>query len=98
MTGAAPRPDSLRTGQNRQNMANRNEVEEQNAIDKLNTNLSEASEKIAQNKKVIFWTVGGLAVVAAFVLSYFSSTAIRASTRRTRHIIRSRSKPWATTP
>ncbi len=71
MTGAAPRPDSLRTGQNRQNMANRNEVEEQNAIDKLNTNLSEASEKIAQNKKVIFWTVGGLAVVAAFVLSYF---------------------------
>ena len=58
VTGAAPRPDSLRTGQNRQNMANRNEVEEQNAIDKLNTNLSEASEKIAQNKKVIFWTVG----------------------------------------
>jgi tetratricopeptide (TPR) repeat protein len=51
-------------------MANKNEVEEQNAIDKLNTNLGEASEKIAQNKKVIFWAVGGLAVVAAFVLSY----------------------------
>ncbi len=52
-------------------MANKNEVEEQNAIDKLNTNLSEASEKIAENKKVIFWVIGGLAVVAAFVLSYF---------------------------
>lgn len=52
-------------------MANKNEVEEQNAIDKLNENLSTASEKVAQNKKVIFWVVGGLAVVAAFVLSYF---------------------------
>lgn len=52
-------------------MANKNEVEEQNAIDKLNENLGTASEKIAQNKKVIFWVVGGLAVVAAFVLSYF---------------------------
>lgn len=56
--------------QNKNNMANKQEVEEQNAIDKLNTNLSEASEKIANNKKVIFWAVGGLAVVAAFVLSY----------------------------
>lgn len=51
-------------------MANKNEIEEQNAIDKLNSNLGEASEKIAQNKKWIFWTVGGIAVVAAFVISY----------------------------
>lgn len=51
-------------------MANNKEVEEQNAIDKLNTNLGSASEKIAQNKKVIFWAVGGIAVVAAFILSY----------------------------
>lgn len=51
-------------------MAKKNEVEEQNAIDRLNTNLGSASEKIAQNKKVIFWVVGALAVVAAFVLSY----------------------------
>lgn len=51
-------------------MANKNEVEEQNAIDKLNDNLGSASEKIAQNKKIIFWVVGGIAVVAAFVLSY----------------------------
>lgn len=51
-------------------MANKNEVEEQNAIDKLNDNLSSASERIAQNKNVIFWIVGGIAIVAAFVLSY----------------------------
>lgn len=51
-------------------MANNKEVEEQNAIDKLNSNLGSASEKIAQNKKVIFWAVGGIAIVAAFVLSY----------------------------
>lgn len=51
-------------------MANKNEVEEQNAIDKLNSNLSEASEKIMQNKKVIFWSVGGFVVVAALVLCY----------------------------
>lgn len=52
-------------------MANKNEVEEQNAIDKLNTNLGTAGEKIANNKKIILWVVGGIAVVAAFVLSYF---------------------------
>lgn len=57
-------------GQNNINMANKKEVEEQNAIDRLNSNLGEASEKIAQNKKVIFWIIGGVAVVAAFVLSY----------------------------
>ena len=51
-------------------MANNKEVEEQNAIDKLNSNLGSASEKIAENKKIIFWVVGGIAVVAAFVLSY----------------------------
>lgn len=52
------------------NMANNKEVEEQNAIDKLNSNLGSASEKIAENKKIIFWVVGGIAIVAAFVLSY----------------------------
>lgn len=51
-------------------MAKKNEVEEQNAIDKLNKNLGDASEKIAQNKKVIFGVVGGVAVVAALVLGY----------------------------
>lgn len=51
-------------------MANKNEVEEQSTLDKLNNNLGSASEKIAQNRKVIYWIVGGIAVVAAFVLSY----------------------------
>lgn len=51
-------------------MAKKNEVEEQTTLDKLNSNLGSASEKIAENKKVIFWICGGLAVVAAFVLSY----------------------------
>ncbi|MDE7180531.1 MAG: tetratricopeptide repeat protein [Muribaculaceae bacterium] len=51
-------------------MAHKNEVEEQNAFDKLDTNLGNATEKIAGNKKVILWVVGGIAIVAAFVLSY----------------------------
>ncbi|MDE7401794.1 MAG: tetratricopeptide repeat protein [Muribaculaceae bacterium] len=51
-------------------MANKNNVEEPNAIDRLNDNLGAASEKIAANKKVIFWVIGGIVVVAAFVLSY----------------------------
>lgn len=51
-------------------MAHKNETEEQNAIDRLNDNLGQASERIAENKKIIFWAVGALAVVAAFVLSY----------------------------
>lgn len=51
-------------------MSKKNEVEEQTTIDKLNSNLGSASEKIAANKKVIFWVVGGVAIVAAFVLSY----------------------------
>lgn len=51
-------------------MANKNQVDEQNAIDRLNTNLGSAGEKIANNKKIIFWVAGGIAIVAAFVLSY----------------------------
>lgn len=52
-------------------MANNKTQEEQNAVEKLNENLTSASEKIAQNKKVIFIVIGAVAVVAAFVLSYF---------------------------
>lgn len=51
-------------------MANKRKEEETTTVDKLNANLGSASEKIAQNKKVIFWVVGGVAVIAAFVLSY----------------------------
>ncbi len=52
-------------------MAHKNDVEEQqNAIDRLNDNLSSASEKVAANKKIIFWVVGIIAICAAFTLSY----------------------------
>lgn len=51
-------------------MSRKTEIKEPNSIDKLNSNLGSASEKIAENKKIIFWICGGLAVVAAFVLSY----------------------------
>ncbi len=50
--------------------SNNKEQQEDGAIEKLNANLSSASEKIANNRKVIFWVVGGIAVVAAFVISY----------------------------
>lgn len=48
----------------------KNPEEEKTTLDKLNSNLGSASETIARNKHIIFWIVGGLAVVAAFVLSY----------------------------
>lgn len=64
---ASGRPDN---GNIKTQMDNKKEVDEQTTIDKLNTNLGNASEKIAENKKVIFWIIGGVAVVAAFVLSY----------------------------
>lgn len=51
-------------------MAKKHEEEQQTTIDKLNDNLGSASEKIAQNKKILFWIIGGVAVIAAFVLSY----------------------------
>lgn len=52
-------------------MANNNDPKEETTIEKLNSNLTSASEKISDNRKAIFWAIGGLAVVAAFVLSYF---------------------------
>lgn len=51
-------------------MAKKHQEEEQTAIDKLNSNLGSASEKIANNKKIIYIVIGVIAAVAAFVLSY----------------------------
>ena len=51
-------------------MANKQEVEEQTTLDKLNSNLGSASEKIAENKNVIMWAIGALVVVAALVICY----------------------------
>lgn len=52
-------------------MAKNHQEEEKTTLDKLNSNLGSASETIARNKHIIFWIVGGIAVVTAFVLSYF---------------------------
>lgn len=43
---------------------------DQNIVENLNTHLTSAGEKVANNKKIIYIAVGVVAVVAAFVLSY----------------------------
>ena len=51
-------------------MANKHEAEEANAIEKINDNLSSATYKYGNNKKVIYWTIGGILVIAVFIVSY----------------------------
>lgn len=51
-------------------MASKNKHQEDNAIENLNSHLTSAGEKIANNKKIIFWIVGIILVVGCFVLSY----------------------------
>lgn len=51
-------------------MASKENENKGTAIDKLNDNLSSASEKLANNKKIIFWVLGIIVIAAAFVLSY----------------------------
>ena len=43
---------------------------DQNIVENLNSHLTSAGEKVANNKKIIYICVGVVAVVAAFVLSY----------------------------
>lgn len=49
---------------------NNSKKQEETSIDQLNSRLTSAGEHIANNKKIIFWAVGGLVIVAAFILSY----------------------------
>lgn len=49
---------------------NKNEQQEDSTIEKLNSNLTSASEKIANNSKVIYIVIAAVAVVAALILSY----------------------------
>lgn len=49
---------------------NKNEQQEDSAIEKLNANLTGASERIAQNKKAVFLTVTIAVLIAAIVLCY----------------------------
>lgn len=52
-------------------MASKNHKEESaNVVENLNSHLTKAGEKVANNKKIIYWSLGILAAVAAFVLSY----------------------------
>ena len=52
-------------------MASQNQNnQDETAIDKVNSHLTEAGNKIAGNKKIIFWGVGAILVVACFTLSY----------------------------
>ena len=48
----------------------KNREDEATVIENLNSNLTKAGEKVANNKKVIYIIAGAVAVVAAFVLSY----------------------------
>lgn len=52
-------------------MASNNQQQpDETAIDKMHSQLTSAGEKVANNKKIIYWGVGAILVVAAFVLSY----------------------------
>lgn len=48
---------------------NQNQQDEM-AIDKVNSQLTAAGDKIANNKKIIIWIVGAILIVAVFILSY----------------------------
>lgn len=51
-------------------MADNKKKQEETTIDQLNTHLTSAGEKIADNKKLIYWAVGIIVVAACFTLSY----------------------------
>ena len=51
-------------------MASHKDHHDETAIDRMNSHLTDAGTKIADNKKIIFIAVGVILVVAAFVLSY----------------------------
>ncbi|MBD5309181.1 MAG: tetratricopeptide repeat protein [Muribaculaceae bacterium] len=53
-------------------MASQNQnQQDETAIDKMNSQLTAAGDKIANNKKYIYWTLGVIVLVGVFVMSYF---------------------------
>ena len=50
--------------------SNKETHQEETAIDRMNSHLTDAGSKVAENKKIIFIVIGVILVVAAFVLSY----------------------------
>ena len=52
-------------------MASQNQnPQDETTIDKVNTRLTEAGTKIADNRKYIFWGICAVVVVAVFILCY----------------------------
>jgi len=52
-------------------MASQNQnPQEETAIERVNSRLTEAGTKIANNKKIVFWGIGAVVVVAVFILCY----------------------------
>lgn len=52
-------------------MAENNNQQENNAIENLNSTLTSAGEKVANNKKIVYWSLGIVVAVAVFVGAYF---------------------------
>ena len=50
--------------------SNKDNHQDETAIDRMNSHLTDAGSKIADNKKIILIAVGVVLVIAAFVLSY----------------------------
>ncbi|MCH5225795.1 MAG: tetratricopeptide repeat protein [Muribaculaceae bacterium] len=50
--------------------SNKDKHQDETAIDRMNSHLTDAGSRVAENKKIILWAVGIILVVAAFVLSY----------------------------
>lgn len=48
----------------------KNNEQEQNAIENLNSHLTAAGEKVANNKSVIYWLLGAIIVIAALCAGY----------------------------
>lgn len=49
---------------------NKKNEQNQNAIDNLNTTLTEAGQRVAANKKIILWVVSAIVLAGVIVLSY----------------------------
>lgn len=51
--------------------SNKHNQQEETSIDKVHSHLTEAGTKIANNKKIIYYFLAIIGIVAAFTLSYF---------------------------
>lgn len=48
----------------------KNPQEEENRIESLNSHLTSAGEKLADNKKIIYWAVGAVVAIGAVIAGY----------------------------